>query len=322
MRIVFFGSPEFAVPTLRMLLGSSHEVVAVVTQPDKVRGRGRKVSPTPVKALAEEHGIPVLQPTSVRTDEFLSDLQALQPDVAVVVAYGKIVPKSVLDTPVHGCLNIHASLLPAYRGAGPIQWAIINGETTTGVSIMQMDEGMDTGPVVAMKEVDILEDDDAISLANLLSHEGASLMEEVLDTLQASGKLESTPQDESKASHAPLIQRDMARIDWNTPTEKIICAVRGFMPWPKAYTTLKDTELKITGVDACHPDWVPPPAFRKEVPPGMVVEILKGRGFIVRTGGEKGVLLVTRVLPPGKGEMGAIDFVNGGGISVGDRLGD
>lgn len=321
MRIVFFGSPEFAVPTLRMLLESNHEVVAVVTQPDKVRGRGRKESPTPVKALALEHGVPVLQPKSVRSPEFCDAFKALEPDVAVVVAYGKIVPTEVLETPVHGCLNIHASLLPAYRGAGPIQWALINGETTTGVTIMKMDEGMDTGPIVAIKEVDILEDDDAVSLANLLSLEGAQLMGEVLDVLDQGGKLVLTLQDEESASYAPLIKREMAQIDWNNPTEKIICAVRGFMPWPKAFTSFKGGELKITGADACHPDWVPAAAFRKEIPPGTVVEILKGRGFVVRTGGEKGVMLVTRVLPPGKSEMGAIDFVNGGAIEVGDRLG-
>lgn len=308
-------------PALRALIESSHSVVASVSQPDKPAGRGRHLASPPVKRFALEHGIPVLQPASVRTEEFIAEVERLQPDVGVVVAYGKILPVPVLEAPRHGCLNIHASLLPAYRGAAPIQWAIINGEDKTGVTIMKMDEGMDTGPMVASRESPILEDDDAASLGALLSLEGARLMIEVLDTLEKEGELPLTGQDDEAASKAPLIRREMARIDWSQPAERIHCMVRGFLPWPKAFTTLNGRELKITGVEAVDPAWLPSTAFHERVPPGMVVDLFKGRGFAVRTGGEKEAVLVTKVQPPGKQEMGGSDFVNGGGVNVGDMLG-
>ena len=321
MRVVFFGTPTFAVPTLQMLLDSPHEVVAVVTQPDKPAGRGHKLNAPPVKVLALEHDIPVLQPKSVRTPEFAEQLRALAADVAVVVAYGKILPKAVLDAPRYGCLNVHASLLPAYRGAAPIQWAIINGEQHTGITIMQLDEGLDTGPMIARRELPILEDDDTLSLTNMLSYVGAELMVEVLAQLERDGSLPKEAQDPEKASYAPLIEREMARIDWSKPAEKILWAVRGFQPWPKTFTSLKGRELKITGAEACATEWVPESAFDERIKPGTVVEIFKGRGFVVRTGGEKGLVLVTRVQPPDKPEMGAQDFVNGGGLEIGTVLG-
>ncbi len=321
MKTVFFGTPDFAVPTLRALLESRHEVAAVVTQPDKPAGRGRKVLAPPVKTLALEHGLPVLQPGSVRKEEFISEFARLEPDVAVVAAYGKILPQAALSIPKHGCLNVHASLLPAYRGAAPIQWAIVEGEHRTGITIMKMDEGMDSGPMIAASEVDILEDDDARSLSDLLALEGAQLMVRVLDELEDRGSLEMKEQDHAAATRAPLIKREMARIDWSQPAWKTHCAVRGFQPWPKAFTTIKGRELKITGVEACDPSWLSATAFHERVPPGMVVDIFKGRGFVVRCGGEKEALLVTKVQPPGKAEMGAIDFVNGGGLTVGDVLG-
>jgi methionyl-tRNA formyltransferase len=320
VKVLFYGTPEFAVATLRRLLESSHQVVGVVTQPDKPTGRGRKLTAPPVKVVAEQAGIPVFQPTTLRKGPIAEQLAALAPDVAVVVAYGKILPANLLTLPRHGCLNIHASLLPAYRGAAPIQWAIIRGERKTGVSIMQMDEGMDTGPVIATREVPILDDDDAVSLAGMLAFDGADLMIEVLDQLERDGRLESTPQDESKATYAPPIERAMARIDWEKDPDTIICAVRGFMPWPKAFTYLGDMELKITGIEGCDSKWVPESTFTELVRPGMVVAVLKGRGFVVRTGGNRGVVLVTRVQPPGRPDMSAQDFVNGGGIDVGAVL--
>jgi methionyl-tRNA formyltransferase len=321
LKVIYFGTPQFAVPTLQRLIESSHHVVGVVSQPDKPSGRGMKLTAPPVKQLAAEHGLPILQPTSVRTPEFLDSIQKLQPDVAVVVAYGKILPKAVLQAPRHGCLNVHASLLPAYRGAAPIQWAIIRGETTTGVSIMQMDEGMDTGPVITTREVPILEDDDTVSLSDMLSLVGAEAMIEVLDQLERDGTLPSTPQDHASATLAPLIKREMGRIDWSAERDTILRHVRGFQPWPKAYTTINGDEIKILGIEPCAADWVPATAFDDRVAPGTIVEIFKGRGFVVRTGGEKGVALVTRVQPPGKQAMGAFDYVNGGGASVGTRLG-
>ncbi len=318
MKVLFYGTPEFAVPTLQHLLDSNHEVVAVVTQPDKPFGRGRKLKAPPIKELAEQHNIPVLQPTSVKKGDFLEAIKPFAPDVAVVVAYGKILPRAVLDLPRHGCINIHASLLPKYRGAAPIQWAVVNGEETTGVTIMQMEEGLDSGPIIAREEVPILEDDDANSVANMLSMVGAAKIVDVLDQLEAGGSLSMEPQDHEAATLAPLIKRDMARIDWTKSAEEIIWLIRGFLLWPKAFTTLKDSEIKIVGADACAPDWVPASAFTDDIEPGTVVEVLKRRGFVVKTGGDHGVVLITRVQPPGKPEMGAFDYVNGGGIDVGN----
>ncbi len=321
MKILFFGTPHFAVPTLQRLIESPHKIAGVITQPDKPKGRGRKLAPPPVKELALEHDLHVLQPRSVKKEDFHQEIAALDADAAVVVAYGKILPSAVLETPRHGCLNIHASLLPQYRGAAPIQWALANCEQKTGITIMQMDEGMDRGPIIAQQEIDILEDDDAISVSNMLSMVGAELMAQVLDDLEKNGDLAKEPQDDSQASMAPLIERDMARIDWGESAEKIICRVRGFLPWPKAFTSLNGKELKITAAEACDKAWVPATAFDERLPTGSLVEILKSRGFVVKCGGEEGLVLVTRVQPEGKPEMGAFDFYNGGGIGIGDLLG-
>ena len=321
MRVLFFGTPEFAVPTLQRLIESDHEIVAVVTRADKPTGRGRKMTAPPVKQLAAEHGLPVLQPENIKTAEFAEALRALKPDVAVVVAYGKILPTGILEIPRFGCLNIHASLLPAYRGAAPIQWAIVRGERKTGVTIMQMNEGLDTGPIIATEEVDILDDDDAISLANMLSYAGAGLLLEVLARIESDQRVESTPQDDSGASLAPLIKREMARIDWTKKADEIICTVRGFVAWPKAFTTIDGSELKVTGIEGWDPNWVPATAFDKRVQPGTVIELATGRGIVVRAGGDHTLVLLTRVQAPGGPEMSAQDYVNGGSVQVGTILG-
>lgn len=320
MKVVFLGTPEFAVVTLQRLLDSNHEVLAVVTQPDKPAGRGRKVTPPPVKVLAEQAGKPVLQPTSVRSQDFRSQFAALGADVAVVVAYGKILPKELLDIPPHGFLNVHASLLPKYRGAAPIQWALVHGEETTGVSIMAIDEGLDTGPVLARHTVDILEDDDARSMMETLSVYGADLMLRVLDTIDREGHIHAEPQDHSRATLAPMIRRKDARIDWTRTAESIIWMVRGFQLWPGAHTTFgKDQALKITGMEAVDPTWVTTEWEDAKVPEGTVVEVLRNRGFVVKTG-HGGLVLVTRVQPAGKKEMDAHALVNGGIIDVGTQF--
>jgi len=322
LNVLFFGTPAFAVPTLQRLLATSHRVVGVVTQPDKPAGRGRKMGEPAVKVAARDAGIEVHQPASVRGPEFLEWMKSTGADVAIVVAYGKILPKAVLEVPKHGCLNIHGSVLPAYRGAAPIQWAIINGEEKTGISIMQMDVGMDTGAVIAMREVDILDDDDTRSLGDMLSYTGADLMMEVLEKLAVEGRLESTPQDHSKATKAPMISREMAEINWTQPSGKVICAIHGFYPWPKAFTLLGDREIKITNAEACAPDWVPEAASEVQIPPGAVVEVFKGRGFAVRCGKLKpSFVLVTRVQPADRPEMSASDFLNGGGVDIGKVFG-
>lgn len=320
MRVVFFGTPRFAVPTLARLLDSHHTCVAVVTQPDKPAGRGLKLTPPPVKVLAESRGVPVLQPVSVRKPPFEDELRALNADVAVVVAYGKILPANILAVPAKGFLNVHASLLPAYRGAGPVQWAIVRGEKVTGISIMQLDEGMDTGPVVSRSEVDILEDDDAMSLADMLSAVGADEMMKVLDRLEREGSLASEPQDHSKATYAPLIEREQARIDWKRPAEEIILLVRGMVPWPKAFTTVPGAgELKVTAADAWVEEWRSEEAI-EESKPGAVVDVVRGRGVTVRAGDGR-VILLKRVQPANKSEMDAEDCARGGLLKVGTVLG-
>jgi methionyl-tRNA formyltransferase len=320
MRVVFFGSPEFALPSLQMLVDHGHEVLAVVTQPDKPAGRGQRMTAPPVKGLAEKLGIPVVQPKSVRTPEFAEALRALAPDAAVVVAYGKILPKGVLDIPKYGCLNVHASLLPRYRGAAPIQWALIRGELKTGVSIMLLDEGMDTGPVISMSDVDILEDDDAVSLSNMLSMMGADEMRKVLATLERDGNLDAIPQDDAQATTAPMIKREDARVVWTNHADQIILAIRGFLPWPKAYSVANDREVKFLAAEACDSDWVVVEALDDErVPPGTVIDSLKGRGIVVKAGA-RSLVLVTRLQPQDKPAMAAIDALNGGLIRIGTRF--
>ncbi|MDK2972593.1 MAG: methionyl-tRNA formyltransferase [Candidatus Sumerlaeota bacterium] len=319
MKVAFFGTPQFAAVTLERLLESSHEVVCVVTQPDKPAGRGRKLQPPPVKQIAEAAGIPVHQPASIKRTPLTDVLVASGAQVAVVVAYGQILPVRLLDALPFGFLNIHGSLLPKYRGAAPIQWAIANGETTTGVTIMQIDEGLDSGPVLARAEAEILEDDDARSIHDLLSLLGANTMLEVLDRIEAEGRVESTPQDHEQATLAPLIKRDDARIDWEWPPEKIICRVRGFLLWPGAFSEQDGTEIKLLAAEAVAPSWMTMNWKAREIVPGTIVDVLKGRGFIVKTGGD-GLVLITRIKIAGKKEMDADSAINGGLIKIGMQL--
>ncbi len=320
MKLAFFGTPGFAEVALRRLLETNHEIALVVTQPDKPAGRGRKLTSPPVKSLALAGGLEVAQPESVRVPEFAERLRKLELDVAIVVAYGKILPGSILGIPKYGFLNIHGSLLPKYRGAAPIQWAVARGESKTGVTIMQIDEGLDSGPMISSREVEILEDDDARSLHDILSHTGAELLEETLAGIQAEGRVESVSQNEDEATHAPLIRREDARIDWNRTTEEIICHIRGFVLWPGAHTKLKETSLKILSAEAVDPAWIEVDWRDERIPAGTIVDSVKGRGFVVRTG--SGLLLATRVRPQGKKEMDGASALNGGIVHIGDRFTD
>lgn len=312
MKILFLGTPEFADICLRRLIDSPHEVLAVISQPDRPSGRGQVLKPTPTKVTALHHNIPVLQPERIRKPDDLEAILAQYPcDVAVVVAYGQLLPRAFLDHPRFGCLNIHASLLPKYRGAAPIQWALVNGEKVTGVTIMQLDEGMDTGPIVRTQEVDVLDDDDAKSLMDMLSVVGASLLLEVLDDLETTQELTVISQDEEEATYAPLIKKSDAKIDWSQPAHRIICKVRGFLLWPGAITTLKDKEVKLTGVEAVDPEWVTREFDEDdEMPePGQILEALSERGLVVMTG--DGLILVSRLKFAGKQEMDALSALNG-----------
>jgi len=243
MRVLFMGTPDFATPTLRAL-ERSHDVVAVVTNPDRASGRGRKLSAPPVKILAQELGLPVLQPKSLRKSSVQEELAAFRPDLIVVVAYGRLLPPAVLRMPPMGCVNVHASLLPAYRGAAPINWAIINGEQETGVTIMLMDEGLDTGPVLLKRPQSIHPDDTATTLGQRLSVAGPDLLLEAIAGL-LDGKLSSTPQSDEGVSFAPMMQKTDGLIDWTPPARTVADRIRGTDPWPGAYTFMDGVRMKL-----------------------------------------------------------------------------
>jgi methionyl-tRNA formyltransferase len=318
MQVVFMGTPDTAVPALERLIQSHHQVVTVVTQPDKPSGRGRKVIISPVKETALNNSISVLQPEKIREDDFYKTLESYKPDVIVVVAYGKILPPEVLRIPKHFCINVHFSLLPRYRGAAPVQWAIINCERRTGVTIMKMSEELDTGDLLLQEEVEILEDDDAISLGNMLSCVGANLLMRVLETLESKGGIRSVPQDHSRATYAPRLKKEDGLIDWEQTCEQIICRIRGLMPWPCAYSHLDGCMMRILRAEPHLRGYKIPEQKEKKIIPGTVTEIIKGRGFTVRTG--DGYLLITEIHPENRRRMSGADFVNGGYVSVGMRF--
>ncbi|HUT24871.1 MAG TPA: methionyl-tRNA formyltransferase [Sumerlaeia bacterium] len=321
MRIVFMGTPLFAVPSLERLIESSHEVLLAVTQPDRGAGRGRPLRASPVKELVAANGIEVLQPERIRDNaEFLRRLAERAPDLIVVVAYGLILPPSALALPRLGTINLHASLLPRYRGAAPVNWAIINGETRTGVTIMQVDEGMDTGPILSQEEVPILEDDDAPSLSGMLSVVGSHALLAAINGIEVAGKIEGSPQDESQASYARMLKKEDGRIDWSRGTDELVRRVRGTAPWPGAFTESESGPLKILKAEPLWPEAMEAIEDRGRIPPGTVSLALASHGFAVRTG--DGFLLVTQAQPAGGKALSGADIVNGRHIKPRDRLGE
>lgn len=306
MRVVFMGTPAFALPTFAMLQARGEEVIAVVTQPDRPRGRGQALSPSAVKVAALAAGIPVLQPEKVRHPDFLAWCRDAAPDLVIVVAFGQILPKALLDIPPRGCVNVHASLLPRYRGAAPIQWAIIRGETETGVTTMLMDVGMDTGPMLLQRQVPIEPDDTAATLAERLSHVGASTLHETLDAWQA-GRIEPVAQDGAQATLAPLLKKEDGRIIWTQPATVIGCLVRGAIPWPGATTRYGDRDLRIW---RAHSE---PGAAE----PGVVVRADRS-GIAIGTG--EGLLVVTELQMPGGRRLAAEEAVIGRLVKAGDRV--
>ncbi len=244
MRIVYMGTPDFAVPTLQALLDSSHQVVGVFSQPDRPKGRGYKLMPPPVKELAQSRQVPVYQPQKLRDGAALEILKQLAPDVIVVAAYGRILPKEILELPPYGCVNVHASLLPKYRGAGPVQWSVIHGEKTTGVTTMFMAEGMDTGDILEQSEVSIGPDETAGELMDRLAGLGAELLLHTLELLQT-GKAVRTVQEESRATYAPMLKKSDGALDFSQPAQKLYDRIRGVSPWPGAYTYLDGKLIKI-----------------------------------------------------------------------------
>ena len=309
MRLVFMGTPDFAVPALRTLAASRHEVVGVVTQPDKPKGRGKHLQAPPVKEAAQELGIPVYQPEKVREQSFVEQLSELRPDAIIVAAFGQLIPKTILDMPKYGCLNIHASLLPRYRGASPIQWAILNGDEKTGVTIMRMEEGLDTGAIYLQKEYPLDGTETGGSLFDALSELGGPLMLEALDKLEA-GTLIAVPQDEEKACYVRMLKKELGKINWNADGRQIERYIRGLNPWPTAYTSWSGKTLKLWKAE-----WVKEDT---ECAPGTVTAIEKN-GFLVQTGA--GQLRVTELQLEGKKRMDAGAFLRGVTMQAGDSLG-
>jgi methionyl-tRNA formyltransferase len=308
MRVVFLGSGRFAIPSLEALLAAGHDVAAVVTQPDKEKGRGRALAPPPLKPVALARGLDVLQPPRIKAPEALETLRGLRPEVQVVVAYGQILPRAVIDVAPRGTVNVHGSVLPRYRGAAPVQWAIVNGETETGVSSMLIDEGMDTGPVLLTRTEPIHATDTAPELEDRLARLGAELLVETLAGLQA-GTVSPAPQDAALATYAPLIRKEDGRLDWSQPAAALDRRVRGFHPWPGAVTTLGGREMKV---------------LRARVEPGGPGEpgtvIAVDRDGIVVACGENTRLRLLDVQPESRKPMPAAAFAAGARLAPGARL--
>ncbi len=307
MRAIFFGTPQLAVPSLDAL-ASIAEVALVVCQPDRPAGRGLELRAPPVKARALELGLPVAQPTKLRPPDFAASLRALEADVALVVAYGRILPRAVLDAPRRGCVNVHASLLPRWRGAGPIQWAIMSGDAETGVCLMQMDEGLDTGPLLARAATPIDPDETAGELGERLSRLGAELVRRELPRIVA-GEVAPGPQDPLHATIARLLEKDDGRIDWTAPARAVHDRVRGLAPWPGAFTTLDGARLMV------HRTRVVDGSGR----PGEVLAA-EGDALVVACG--EGAVAIRELQLAGKKRLGARAFLGGRPLAVGARMGE
>lgn len=307
-RIVFMGTPAFAVPSLRALLDHGEEVAAVVTQPDRPKGRGRKLTPPPVKELAMAKGLTILQPAAIRTPEFLEEMRAFQADLFVVTAYGRILPGPLLNLPRLGTINVHGSLLPKYRGAAPIQWAILNGERETGITIMQMDEGMDTGDILLPRAMAILPDDTAGSLAARMAELGGKALIEALALLKR-GKLPRQKQDHGKATAAPPLTKEMGAIDWHKPAQELSCLIRGLDPWPTAHTTLDGDMVRLFKPGVLEGDAL--------APPGTICKADK-HSLFVATG--KGTLRISEIQREGGKRLPVADFLRGHPLGPGSRF--
>ncbi|MDX1777081.1 MAG: methionyl-tRNA formyltransferase [Desulfobulbales bacterium] len=321
-RIVFMGTPAFAVPSLQALLDNGENVVCVVTRPDRAKGRGRKVMPPPVKELAIGAAIPVLQPERIKTREFLVELGKFKPDIIALTAYGKILPGSIINLPPLGTINVHGSLLPKYRGAAPVQWALINGEKETGITIMQMDEGIDTGDILLQAKTAIEPEDTAATLAARLARLGGKTLVEALDLLRRD-KLKPVKQDDGQASFAPLLKKEDGLLDWSQAATQIYGLVRGFDPWPSTYTTLSGKRLRLfspeifsenpcqnlinTSTDGCR--------FSE---PGIVCRADRN-GLLITTG--KGCLLFREIQAEGSRRMAVEAYISGKPIKPGTKLG-
>lgn len=307
MRIVFMGTPDFAVPSLQALIDAGHDVCAVYTQPDKPQGRKQILTAPPVKTLALEHDIPVFQPNTLKNEDEQARLRELAPEVIIVVAYGKLLPKAVLDIPPHGCINVHGSLLPRWRGAAPIQWAVIAGDEMAGVTTMQMAEGLDTGDMLLTYETKVGEKETAGELFDRLAQSGAELL---IETLVQLDEIIPRPQDDAQSCYAHMLDKQMAVIDWSKSAHEIDCLIRGLNPWPIALTTLSGERLKVFAAERANGNGEP----------GTVLEANPKKGLTVACG--EGALRLTEIQLVGGKRMKATDFLRGHAIEVGTKLGD
>lgn len=305
MRIVFMGTPDFAVPSLQALIDAGHDVCAVYTQPDKPQGRKQILTAPPVKTLALEHDIPVFQPNTLKNEDEQARLRELAPEVIIVVAYGKLLPKAVLDIPPHGCINVHGSLLPRWRGAAPIQWAVIAGDKMAGVTTMQMAEGLDTGDMLLTYETKVGEKETAGELFDRLAQSGAELL---IQTLVKLDEITPRPQDDAQSCYAHMLDKQMAVIDWSKSAHEIDCLIRGLNPWPIALTTLSGERLKVFAAEKA--------AGNGE--PGTVLEADPKKGLTVACG--EGALKLIEIQLVGGKRMKATDFLRGHAIEVGTKL--
>lgn len=305
MRIVFMGTPDFAVPSLQALIDAGHDVCAVYTQPDKPQGRKQILTAPPVKTLALEHDIPVFQPNTLKNEDEQARLRELAPEVIIVVAYGKLLPKAVLDIPPHGCINVHGSLLPRWRGAAPIQWAVIAGDKMAGVTTMQMAEGLDTGDMLLTYETKIGEKETAGELFDRLAQSGAELLTQTLVKLD---EITPRPQDDAQSCYAHMLDKQMAVIDWSKSAHEIDCLIRGLNPWPIALTTLSGERLKVFAAEKANGNGEP----------GTVLEADPKKGLTVACG--EGALKLIEIQLVGGKRMKATDFLRGHAIEVGTKL--
>ncbi len=342
MNIIFMGTPDFAVSTLEGIINSNHKIIAVVTQPDRPKGRGREILPSPVKlaisrspeqsegeanlVVAEANKIEVLQPEKVKEPDFIKKIKEYNPDCIVVVAFGQILPKEILSLPRYGCINLHASLLPKYRGAAPINWVLINGETKTGVTSMFMDEGMDTGDILIQREIEIKEVDNSGTLHDKLSRMGSDIILETLDGIEK-GTISRTKQDASIATYAPKLKKEDCLIDWKLDAKEIVNRIRGLTPAPVAYTSYNGKRLKITNADYRMQD----ARYKMQDLKGKTCNLQletykKGEVFEVNRNGIKvicgnGLVIIKNLQPEGKRVMGVGEFISGHNIKAGEILG-
>ena len=310
IRIVFMGTPDFAVPILKTLVREQYQVVGVVTQPDRPKGRKRILTPPPVKEVAVELGLPVIQPERLCDPQSVQQVHAFKPDLIVTAAYGQILPEAILTKPKYGCINVHASLLPKYRGGAPIHWALINGEKETGISIMYMVQEMDAGDILAQQSIPITRHDHVGRLHDRLSQLGAEMIKELIPNL-ISGEVTPVPQDHQQATYAYNIRPEDEWIDWSRTADQIDCQIRGLHPWPVASTSWEQKRLKIW--------WAEPLTEPSSQPPGTILK-MESDGIYVATG--KGIIKITELQLAGKKRMSTATFLGGARMKVGQRLGE